>query len=77
MSTNKVIIEVRINEYTMRDDNPHVPYSPEEIAKESLDCWREERPLSTTTPATRRLVLHPLILHCTPTRSAGSKPKVT
>ena len=41
MSNNKVIIEVRINEYTMRDDNPHVPYSPEEIAKESLDCWRE------------------------------------
>ncbi len=41
MSNNKVIIEVRINEYTMRDDNPHVPYSPEEIATESLDCWRE------------------------------------
>lgn len=38
---NKVIIEVRINEYTMRDQNPHVPYSPEEIAHQALECWRE------------------------------------
>ena len=41
MAANKVIIEVRINEYTMRDDNPHVPYSPQEIADEALACWRE------------------------------------
>lgn len=39
--TPKVIIEVRINEYTMRDHNPHVPYSPEEIAGQAIDCWRE------------------------------------
>jgi uncharacterized protein (DUF849 family) len=39
--SNKVIIEVRINEYAMRDQNPHVPYSPEEIATQALECWRE------------------------------------
>lgn len=38
---NKVIIEVRINEYAMRDQNPNVPYSPEEIANQALECWRE------------------------------------
>ncbi len=38
---NKIIIEVRINEYAMRDPNPNVPYSPEEIAAQSLECWRE------------------------------------
>lgn len=36
----KIIIEVRINEYAMRDPNPNVPYSPEEIASQSLECWR-------------------------------------
>jgi uncharacterized protein (DUF849 family) len=39
--SNKVIIEVRINEYTMRDANPNVPYSPAEIATQALECWRE------------------------------------
>ena len=39
--SNKVIIEVRINEYAMRDQNPNVPYSPEEIAGQALECWRE------------------------------------
>jgi 3-keto-5-aminohexanoate cleavage enzyme len=38
---DKVILEVRINEYAMRDQNPHVPYSPEEIAAQALECWRE------------------------------------
>jgi uncharacterized protein (DUF849 family) len=38
---DKVIIEVRINEYAMRDQNPHVPYSPEEIATQATECWRE------------------------------------
>lgn len=37
----KVIIEVRINEYAMRQPNPNVPYSSEEIAQQSLECWRE------------------------------------
>jgi len=27
-----LIIDVRINEYALRDENPNVPYSPEEIA---------------------------------------------
>jgi uncharacterized protein (DUF849 family) len=39
--TDKLVIEVRINEYTMRDGNPHVPYSPEEIASQAVQCWRE------------------------------------
>ncbi len=38
---DKVIIDVRINEYTLREENPHVPYSPEEIARQALECWRE------------------------------------
>jgi 3-keto-5-aminohexanoate cleavage enzyme len=33
-----VAIEVRINEYAMRDDNPHVPWSPAEIAAEAAAC---------------------------------------
>jgi 3-keto-5-aminohexanoate cleavage enzyme len=37
----KVVIISRINEYTMRDKNPNVPYSPEEIANQALECWRE------------------------------------
>ena len=39
--SNKVIIEVRINEYTLRDTNPNIPYSPAEIATQALECWRE------------------------------------
>ena len=39
--SDKLIIDVRINEYAMRDPNPHVPYSPEEIADQALECWRE------------------------------------
>ena len=31
----KVIIEVRCNEYTLRDRNPHVPWSPDEIAADA------------------------------------------
>ena len=31
----KLIIEVRINEYAMRDENPHVPWTPEEIGREA------------------------------------------
>lgn len=34
----KVIIEVRVNEYTMRDRNPHVPWSPDEIAADAEAC---------------------------------------
>ena len=37
----KVIIEVRCNEYTMRDRNPHVPWSPDEIAADAAACRDE------------------------------------
>ncbi len=33
-----VAIEVRINEYTMRGTNPHVPWSPSEIASDAAAC---------------------------------------
>lgn len=32
---DKLIIEVRINEYAMRDGNPHVPFSAEEIGRDA------------------------------------------
>lgn len=35
---DKLIIEARINEYTQRGDNPHIPYTPEEIANEAKAC---------------------------------------
>ena len=38
---DKVIIEVRVNEYARRFPNPHVPYSVAEIADQALECWRE------------------------------------
>ena len=37
---NKLIVQVRVNEGQMRDANPHVPYSPEEIAQTVVECWR-------------------------------------
>ena len=39
--SDKLIVEVRINEDAMRDPNPHVPYTPEEIAAQAAECWRE------------------------------------
>lgn len=39
--SDKIIIEVRINEYATRAANPHVPYSPAEITTEALACARE------------------------------------
>jgi 3-keto-5-aminohexanoate cleavage enzyme len=36
----KLIIQVRVNEGQMRSANPHVPYSPEEIAQTVAECWR-------------------------------------
>jgi len=41
MAARRVIVEVRLNEYTLRDRNPHVPWSPEEIAADAAAC-REE-----------------------------------
>ncbi len=37
----KIIIEARINEYMMRDENPHVPWTPAEIAQAAADCRAE------------------------------------
>ena len=34
----KVIVEVRCNEYTSRRANPHVPFSPAEIAADAAAC---------------------------------------
>lgn len=34
----KIILEVRCNEYAMRRANPHVPWSPEEIAADAAAC---------------------------------------
>ena len=34
----KIIIEARINEYELRDGNPNVPYTPEEIAEDARAC---------------------------------------
>lgn len=33
-----MIIEARINEYAMRDQNPHTPWSPQEIADAAARC---------------------------------------
>lgn len=37
----KLIVEVRINEYASRKHNANVPFSPEEICDEAIRCWRE------------------------------------
>ncbi|WP_237214882.1 BKACE family enzyme [Falsiroseomonas oryziterrae] len=34
----KLIINVRLNEWEMRGPNPNIPYSPEEIAEDALAC---------------------------------------
>ena len=34
----KIIIEARINEYAMRDGNPNVPWTPDEIARDAQAC---------------------------------------
>ena len=38
---DKLIIEVRINEYASRKQNANVPFSPGEICEEAIHCWRE------------------------------------
>ena len=37
MAKKKVIIEARVNEYMMRDENPNVPWTPDEIAAAAAD----------------------------------------
>lgn len=34
----KMILEARVNEYAMRDENPHVPWTPDEIAEAAARC---------------------------------------
>ena len=34
----KMILEARINEYAMRDENPNVPWTPHEIAESAARC---------------------------------------
>ena len=36
----KLIIEVAINEATSKDVNPNIPYGPEEIAADAIECAR-------------------------------------
>lgn len=38
MAAKQMIIEARINEYAMRHDNPHVPWTPDEIAETAARC---------------------------------------
>ncbi|HMN78734.1 MAG TPA: 3-keto-5-aminohexanoate cleavage protein [Burkholderiaceae bacterium] len=40
MPARPVIIEARVNEWALRGANPHVPWSPEEIADDAERCWR-------------------------------------
>jgi 3-keto-5-aminohexanoate cleavage enzyme len=35
-----VIIEARINEWSMRENNPNVPWTPAEIAADAEACWK-------------------------------------
>ena len=37
----KIILEARVNEYAMREENPHVPWTADEIAETAARC-REE-----------------------------------
>ena len=34
----KLIVSVRINEYKQRSENPHVPFTPDEIAEAAAEC---------------------------------------
>ncbi len=38
LMTDKIVIEVGINEGAMRAQNPHVPYTPEEVAADARRC---------------------------------------
>ena len=40
MAKKKLIITLHINGPT-RDANPHLPYSPEEIAYQAVECWHQ------------------------------------
>lgn len=38
ISKKKFIILARVNEYKMRDKNPHIPFTPDEIADAAVEC---------------------------------------
>lgn len=38
MSGRKVVVELRCNEFAMRDANPNVPWTPEEIARDAAEA---------------------------------------
>ncbi len=55
---DKLIIEVRINEYASRKHNANVPYSPHEICEEAmLERGRVNYPLSRARPTDRRALV--------------------
>src|SRR5262245_46564274 len=35
---NRVLVEVGLNEFTTKEQNPNVPYSPEEVARDAVEC---------------------------------------
>lgn len=35
-----LVVEARLNEWASRERNPHVPWSPHEIARDAEACWR-------------------------------------
>jgi 3-keto-5-aminohexanoate cleavage enzyme len=35
-----LVVEARLNEWALRDRNPHVPWTVEEIARDAEACWR-------------------------------------
>ncbi|NYT24009.1 3-keto-5-aminohexanoate cleavage protein [Alcaligenaceae bacterium] len=35
-----LLIEARLNEWSLRERNPHVPWTPEEIADDAYACWQ-------------------------------------
>jgi 3-keto-5-aminohexanoate cleavage enzyme len=39
-SGKPLVIEARLNEWALRDRNPHVPWTPEEVARDAEACWR-------------------------------------
>ena len=34
----KVLIDVGLNEFTTKEQNPHAPYTPAEVARDAVDC---------------------------------------
>ena len=45
---DKLIFEVAVNETVMRDENPHVPITPEEIARDAAECAEADAVHSAT-----------------------------